>query len=162
MIKILTLSLLLTTSAIAASDGIMTVVSPAHKASDFTLPASSGGSISLSEYSGKYVLINFWAHWCPPCIRELPDMQELYDQSDRSRFEIIAIHAGPFNREAAKFVERYGIKFPIVSDPDTKLKGWDVPALPVTYLVDPSGNVVYKAIGPREWNIDDMQPLLSN
>ncbi len=162
MLKTAISTLLLSTSVFAANDVLMTEVSPATKANDFTLQSPSGNAISLSDYSGKYVLVNFWAHWCSPCIKEFPDMQKLYDQSDKSNFEIIAIHAGPYNEEAAKFVQHFGISFPVVSDPETNLKGWDVPVLPMTYLVDPSGNVVYKALGPREWNFDEIQPLLSN
>lgn len=146
----------------ADSDLIMTEVNPAKAASDFTLQSPSGNLISLSDYLGKYVLVNFWAHWCSPCIKEFPDMQKLYDQSDKSKFEIIAIHAGPYNEEAANFIKHFEINFPVVSDPDTKLKGWDVPALPMTYLIDPLGNIVYKAIGPREWNFNKLQPLLTN
>lgn len=162
MIKIIITSLLLSTSVFAANNEVlMTKVSPAIKATDFILQSPLGNPISLSDYSGKYVLVNFWAHWCPPCIKEFPDMQTLYEQSDKSQFEIIAIHVGPYNTEAANFVERFGVSFPIVSDPETKLKGWDVPALPITYLVDPLGNIVYKAIGPREWNFDAINSLIS-
>ena len=89
-------------------------------------------------------------------------MQKLYDESDKTQFEIIAIHAGPYNSEAAQFVKHFGISFPIVSDPDTSLKGWDIPVLPMSYLVDPEGNVVYKAMGPREWNVEEIKPLISN
>lgn len=155
-------TLLLSTSVFAANDVLMTEVTPAEKAGNFTLMSPSGAPVSLSDYSGKYILVNFWAHWCSPCIKEFPDMQKLYEESDKSNFEIIAIHAGPYNAEAAKFVEHFGISFPVVSDPDTSLKGWDVPVLPMSYLIDPAGNVVYKAMGPREWNVKDIQPLLSN
>lgn len=162
MKNLLLSTLLLSTSVFAANDVLMTEVTPAEKAGDFTLMSPAGAPVSLSDYSGKYILVNFWAHWCSPCIKEFPDMQKLYEESDKSNFEIIAIHAGPYNAEAAQFVKHFGISFPVVSDPDTSLKGWDVPVLPMSYLVDPAGNVVYKAMGPREWNVDDIQPLLSN
>ncbi|EEF81148.1 TlpA disulfide reductase family protein [Methylophaga thiooxydans] len=162
MMKLILSTLLLSTSVFAANDMIMTAVTPNEQAKNFTLESPSGATISLSDYSGKYVLVNFWAHWCSPCIKEFPDMQKLYDESDKTQFEIIAIHAGPYNSEAAQFVKHFGISFPIVSDPDTSLKGWDIPVLPMSYLVDPEGNVVYKAMGPREWNVEDIQPLISN
>lgn len=161
MIKTFIITFLFSATVFADSNLIMTKVSPI-KAKDFTLQSPSGASISLSDYEGKYVLVNFWAHWCSPCIKEFPDMQKLYEQSDKSQFEIIAIHAGPFNAEAEKFVDHFKISFPVVSDPETNLKGWDVRALPMTYLVDPSGNIIYEAIGPREWKQDDMQNLITN
>lgn len=162
MIKTLIITLLLSAPVLADSDLIMTEVNPVKVANNFTLQSPSGMSISLSDYSGKYVLVNFWAHWCSPCIKEFPDMQKLYDESDKTKFEIIAIHAGPYNKEAAEFVEHFGIDFPVVSDPETNLKGWDVPALPMTYLIDPHGNIIYKAIGPREWDFNKLQTILTN
>jgi len=159
------LSIVLITSSVtvgANANELMTPLSPVKVASGFTLDTPEGESLSLSDFKGKYVLVNFWAYWCTPCVKEFPDMQALYEQSDKSKFEIIAIHAGPYNEEAAEFIEKFGITFPVVSDPDTSLKGWDVPALPISYLIDPEGNIEYKAIGPRTWNADEMNNLLSN
>jgi len=161
MIKTILSTLLLSTSVLAANDVLMTEVNPVQKANDFTLQSSSGGPVTLSDYSGKYVLVNFWAHWCTPCIKEFPDMQELYEKVNTDKFEIIAIHAGPYNSEAEEFVEHFGITFPVVSDPDTSLKGWDVPALPISYLIDPEGNISYIAIGPRSWDVKEMNVLLN-
>lgn len=162
MLKFILSAVLITSSITANADELMTPLNPVKVANDFTLETSAGESLSLSDFQGKYVLVNFWAYWCTPCIKEFPDMQELYDQSDKSNFEIIAIHAGPYNEKAAEFIEKFGITFPVVSDPDTSLKGWDVPALPISYLIDPEGNIEYKAIGPRTWNVDEMNNLLSN
>lgn len=159
MLKIILTSLLLSVSSVSAN-GLMTPLDQ-KIAEDFTLMTPSGDDLSLSQYSGKYVLVNFWAHWCSPCIKEFPDMQNLYEKVDKSKFEIIAIHAGPYNAEAAEFVEHFGITFPVVSDPDTSLKGWDVPALPMTYLVSPEGKLAYKAIGPRTWDYEQMNMLIN-
>lgn len=162
MLKALIPTLLLSSSVIAAESALMTEVSPASHAEDFTLQAPAGNDISLSDFSGKYVLINFWAYWCSPCVKELPDMQTLYEESDKTQFEIVAIHAGPFNNEAQNFIDKFGVTFPIVSDPNSSLQGWDVPVLPMSYLVDPKGNIIYKAMGPREWKHEDVQTLLAN
>lgn len=160
MLKTLFLSLLLTVTSLSAQE-LMTVVKEDKAASDFTLKTPEGNDLSLSDYAGKYVLINFWAYWCSPCLKEFPDMQKLYENVDKDKFEIIGIHAGPYNSEAADFVNHFGITFPIVSDPDTSLKGWDIPALPMTYLINPDGKVVYQAIGPRTWDLDQMRLLIS-
>lgn len=162
MLKSILFTVLITASITANAGELMTPLNPVKVANDFTLETAAGESLSLSDFQGKYVLVNFWAYWCTPCIKEFPDMQELYDQSDKSNFEIIAIHAGPYNEQAAEFIEKFGITFPVVSDPDTSLKGWDVPALPISYLIDPEGNIEYKAIGPRTWDLDEMNNLLSN
>lgn len=154
--------LLAMTLSAHAEQLLMKAISPSEPASDFTLKTATGNNLSLTDYRGKYVLVNFWAHWCSPCIKEFPDMQRLYEQVDKDRFEIIAIHAGPYNQEAADFVKHFGITFPVVSDPDTSLKGWKVTALPISYLVDPEGLLVYKAIGPRTWDIKAIEELIAN
>lgn len=160
MFKVLLPALLLSASIVSAND-LMTPME-LEDAQNFTLVTPTGEELSLDDYSGKYVLVNFWAHWCSPCIKEFPDMQELYETVDKSKLEIIGIHAGPYNNEAAEFVKHFGITFPIVSDPDTSLKGWEVPALPMTYLVNPEGKLAYKAIGPRDWDYEQMNVLITD
>jgi peroxiredoxin len=163
MNKIICLILLLSSSIIAsAQETIMSPMKPIEQASEFTLPTPEGKSISLKDYRGKYLLVNFWAYWCSPCIKELPDMQKLYDQMDKENFEIIGIHAGPYNEQAAELIKHFKINFPIVSDTETSLKEWDVPALPMTYLINPEGEIIFKAIGPREWNLKDMKTLIAS
>jgi peroxiredoxin len=161
MKKILCYLLLLSSSVVVAQESLMTAISPSEKVSNFALASPDGQMISLSDYRGKYVLVNFWAHWCSPCIKEFPAMQKMYDEADKDNFEIIGIHAGSFNEQAAEFVNHFKISFPIVIDADTSLKGWDVPALPMTYLINPQGEIIFKALGPREWNYEDLQTLIS-
>jgi len=160
MLKILFSLLLIVASPLSAKE-LMTAMTPVAPASNFTLETPAGTPLNLEDYAGKYVLVNFWAYWCSPCIKEFPDMQALYEQLGNEQFEIIAIHAGPYSKEAAGFVERFGITFPVVSDPDTSMAGWDVPALPVSYLVDPEGNITHQAIGARSWDADKLSALLS-
>jgi len=163
MNKIICFLLLLSSSIIAtAQETLMTPVKPTNETAEFTLPAPNGNLISLSDYKGKYVLVNFWAFWCSPCLKEFPDMQKLYEQFDKEKFVIIGIHAGPYNEQAAELVNHFKITFPIVSDADTSLKGWDIPALPMSYLINPQGEIIYKALGPREWNYADMQALINS
>lgn len=162
MNKLLCYLLLLSSSAIAsAQNTLMTPVAPNNQVADFTLPAPNGDLISLNDYKGKYVLVNFWAHWCSPCLKEFPDMQALYEQADKDNFEIIAIHAGDYNQQAAELVEHFKISFTVVSDAETSLKGWDIPALPMSYLISPQGEIIYKALGPREWTYDAIKVLMT-
>lgn len=160
MLKTLLTTALLSVSFTVSANGLMTPVE-AKEAKNFTLMTPTGEKLSLNDFSGKYVLVNFWAYWCSPCLKEFPDMQELYEKADKSKLEIIGVHAGPYNSEAADFVKHFGITFPIVSDPDTSLKGWDIPALPMTYLISPDGKLAYKAIGPRDWNYEQMKTLIT-
>jgi len=161
MLKFILSTLLITSCFTANADDLMSPLTPVRSANDFTLDTPAGENLSLSDFKGKYVLVNFWAYWCSPCIKEFPEMQELYENINTD-LEIIGIHAGPYTEEAAAFVKKFGITFPIVSDPDTSLKNWDVRALPISYLVDPEGNITHRAIGAKSWDVDEMNALMPN
>lgn len=162
MNKIIGCLLLLFSSVIAtAQETLMTPVNASKQAVGFTLSTPNGDLINLSDYEGKYVLANFWSHWCSPCLLEFPDMQKLYAQADRTNFETIAVHAGTYNEQAAKIVNDFKIRFPVVSDSDTNLEGWDVPVLPTSYLISPHGEIIFKALGPREWSYEALKVLIS-
>jgi len=107
------------------------------------------------------VLVNFWALWCSPCIKEIPSMQTMYESLQDDSFEIIAIHVGPTEDAIESFLVKNNIDFTVVIDEETSIKGWDVPVLPMSYLVNPDGKLVYKALGPREWDVSMMRHLIS-
>ncbi len=138
----------------------MTPMDDAPIAVDFTLQATDKTTFSLSDYKGKFVLVNFWAHWCGPCVKEFPAMENLYQSLKQDNFEIVAIHVGPAQGRVKPFLEKHQVNFKVVLDPSMSVHGWDVPALPVTYLVSPEGKLIYKAVGPREWNVKAMKALL--
>ncbi|MFP6890979.1 MAG: TlpA disulfide reductase family protein [Nitrospinota bacterium] len=122
----------------------------------FTFPLLGGGTSSLSDYRSKVVLINIWATWCPPCIDEMPDLQNLYAQmkSKRVSFEILGVSIDALGAEPVrKWVDRFGITFPILLDPrGTVKKLYRTTGVPETFVIDPKGVLVRKFIGPRKWD----------
>ncbi|MCB1923612.1 MAG: TlpA family protein disulfide reductase [Gammaproteobacteria bacterium] len=126
----------------------------------FELTATRGGTVSLSDFRGQYVLVNFWAVWCTPCRKEMPSMQRSYDRLRGPRFEMVAIHVGPTLEQAGRFAEDLGLTFPILVDEDMRLNDWNVMGLPSTYLVDPEGRIVARAVGEREWDSPAMMQRL--
>jgi hypothetical protein len=87
-------------------------------------------------------------------------MQIMYEALQQNKFELIAIHVGPLENNAITYLHNEQISFNIVIDDSLKIQGWDVPALPISYLVDPKGYVIHKALGPREWPIAKMRQLM--
>jgi len=148
----------------ASDKPLMTEMPGIRVAPPIALPDSNGQPFNMKEYEGKYILVNFWAHWCGPCVKEFPAMQALYEalnEDGEHGFEIIAIHAGPPQGRVRPFLEKHNITFKTVLDANMSVEGWEVRALPMSYLVSPEGKLIYKALGPREWEIDKMRALMT-
>lgn len=131
---------------------LMTPIAKPYKAHQLELKTSNGQLLNLNKYLGKYVLVNFWAYWCGPCVEEIPYLESLYKDTDRKNFQILAVHAGPFVEQASALVRKDKVTFPILVDEKISVQGWHISALPMSFLVDPNGNVIYKSVGPRKWN----------
>jgi len=158
MIRILRTAWLLlgvASTVAAAPPQTLTAVPEKPIAPDYRLVDVDGNKQQLSSLRGKVVLINFWATWCPPCRRELPSMQRLADALAGEAFVMHAIDTGEDETEIMPFIFSTGIelRYPILLDRDSVvLKSWPVVALPTSFVVDPEGRIVYRAVGGREWD----------
>ena len=136
-------------------------------AADFSLSQLDGRQVSLSDYRGQVVLVNFWATWCPPCVNELPSMQALRDGLADQPFEILALNMGERPKEIQRFLDSFDteLSFPILLNADHSVaKNWKVRGMPTSVLVDKNGQIAMTEVGPRDWNGDALKqrilPLL--
>lgn len=129
---------------------------PNTDASNFTLMSAHGDDISLTDYQGKFVLLNFWATWCPPCVKEMPALNDLHNKLNGNNFEVVGVHVGPALATVKQFLKNSPVDFDIVIDKNMSLSNWPVSGLPTTFLISPSGKLLYKATGEREWGSQDM------
>ena len=121
---------------------------PALKARDL-----SGAPKTLADYRGKVVLLNFWASWCPPCLREMPSMERLRVKMAGRPLEIVALASAESAEDVKLFLSKMKLGFPILLDPDgSNTKRWKVFALPTTFVLDAKGRVRYVLTGPTEWD----------
>jgi len=130
-------------------------------APDLSLKTMDGQTLNLAEQKGKVVLVNFWATWCGPCRREIPDLVDLYSELKSDGLVIVGIAVDRDGEEVVKpFVEKQTINYPIVLDPDQSTeKHFDAMyGLPTTYVVSPEGKIVQRVTGifPTE----EMKPML--
>ncbi len=119
----------------------------------FSLKKPDGTEISLKDYRGKVVVLNFWATWCPPCRAEMPSFEQLWrDMRDRD-VVVLAVHVGPGAEKVRNFVRSFGLTFPVVVD-DRHIvsQHYGVRSMPTTVILAPDGRVEYVAFGGREWN----------
>ncbi|MFN2137137.1 MAG: TlpA family protein disulfide reductase [Candidatus Promineifilaceae bacterium] len=111
----------------------------------FTLTSLTGESVSLSDYQGEWVIINFWATWCPPCVDEMPYLQSLSDRG----LNIVGVNAFEPAEDVDQFITEYSIKFPILMDPDINtILDYQARALPRTVIVAPDGTIALRISGP--------------
>ena len=136
----------------AAADKGLRVLAAPRSIPAFSLPGIDGARHRLSDYLGRYVLINVWAVWCAPCRKEMPSLNAAYGQLRSERFEVLAIHAGPSLAQAKAYARQLGLHFPIVVDADLALSAWQVRGLPHTLLLNPQGQVIAEAVGDRVWD----------
>jgi len=143
------MSLLLTGGAQAAGfEARAATPAPELKAQDLARATKT-----LADYRGKVVLLNFWASWCPPCLREMPSMERLRLKMAGRPLAIVALDSAETAEEVNGFLSRMKLGFPILLDPDgSNTKRWKVFALPTTFLLDASGRVRHVLTGPTEWD----------
>ncbi|MDF2485392.1 MAG: hypothetical protein K0R46_1560 [Herbinix sp.] len=121
---------------------------------DFTLLDQYGNEHTLSDYKGKVVFLNFWATWCPPCKKEMPDIEALYQESGKNQGDIIVIGVAnpasteyPNNSDVSKeevidFLEENNYTFPVVFDETGEiLSNYYISAFPTTFFIDTEGNI---------------------
>jgi peroxiredoxin len=123
------------------------------RAPDFTLSTVDGKKVSLADYRGKVLFINFWATWCPPCIEEMPSMRRFHAKlKDDPRFAFLAISADDGWDPVKKFFEKEPAPFTVPLDESGKLaKEYGTEKFPETYVVI-DGRIVGYIIGPRDWD----------
>ncbi|MEZ5362359.1 MAG: TlpA disulfide reductase family protein [Bryobacterales bacterium] len=134
-------------------------VQAGDRAPGFSLTTDSGQGISLSDYKGKWVLLNFWATWCPPCIQETPSLNRLQEEFRDKGLVVIGISEDDSQQAYDAFLDRFGITFPTVRDTTktTKIK-YGTQLIPESYLINPDGIVVRKYAGGEDF----MRPEVLN
>lgn len=125
---------------------------------DYTLPDLDGRLQSLDQYRGKWVIVNYWATWCGTCRKELPDLISLHEKHRDKDIVVVGINFEDIGRqELQAFVATQNIPYPILrTRPVRTTPLGPVPALPTTYIIDPSGKTVAGEVGlVTQQNLED-------
>jgi len=141
----------------------LAIVKVGDPAPDFTLVDLAGKTWILSELKGQVVFINFWATWCPPCMKELPSMQKLYKTLPGDKFKMLAVLNNDKPAVANFVANQNGFTMPILDD-SQRLTGskYAITGLPETFIVDKQGIIREKVIGPAQWDSPGSVQMILN
>lgn len=129
--------------SLSASDsegsGLAAIGSPAP---DFQLQTLKGNDVSLADYAGNVVVINFWATWCPPCRAEMPGIQAVYEAHKAEGLVVLAVNAQEDHDTINAFITESGFTFPVIPDLyGQAIRAYGVRSFPSTFVLDRNGNI---------------------
>jgi peroxiredoxin len=131
----------------------------------FTLASRAGQDVSLAQYRGQVVMINFWASWCGPCRQEMPLLESIYKKYNRMGFTLLGVNVEPDSNAANEWLKATPVSFPILYDKDSKVsKLYDVAGMPSTVIIDRNGvlRVLHRGYKPGDENeyLDSIRSLI--
>ena len=116
----------------------------------------------LEDYRGKVVMVQFWATYCTPCLKEMPSMQRLEKKLADKPFVILAVNMGETDKEVRTFLTKLKVDFTILMDTDGEALGaWKVFVAPSSFLIDPQGKIRYTVQGGEEWDNEEYVKVIS-
>jgi peroxiredoxin len=132
-------------------------ISSSAPAPDFTLASRAGKPVSLAQFKGQVVMINFWATWCGPCRQEMPHLEAIHKKYSKMGFTMLGVNVEPDPKAASAWLAKQGtpVSFPILFDTDSKVsKLYSVAGMPSTVIVDRKGKVrvLHKGYKPGDEN----------
>ncbi|MCU7804591.1 MAG: TlpA family protein disulfide reductase [Candidatus Thiodiazotropha sp. (ex Lucinoma annulata)] len=143
---------LISITAYAVAIGVRLYPNP-KPANDFSLPDLTGKIHQITDYRGKAYILNFWATWCAPCIKEMPALERAAEILQEQEILVLTVNSGETRQEIEKFINKTPINLPILLDGNSKVMDkWKVLALPTSYIVDVEGMVVARVVGGQEWD----------
>jgi peroxiredoxin len=137
---------------------------PSVQAPDFVLPDLQGKAVRLSQLKGKVVFLNIWATWCPPCRKEMPTMETLYQKFKDTDFVMLAISQdAEGSKTVVPYLQEGNFTFPVLLDTSAEMgRKYGVTGFPETFIIDREGRIVHHHIGYQDWSRADVEGALRN
>lgn len=128
---------------------VLIIQLPLVHAIDMPLHRIDGEIHNLNDYKGKWVVVNYWATWCPPCIAEMPDLQAFHDEHAKRDAVVIGVNVEDLSsNQLSNFLETYSITYPVyMGSMQGESPLGTVPGLPTTFMVSPAGTVEARQVG---------------
>jgi thiol-disulfide isomerase/thioredoxin len=144
---------------------VPSAIQSSSQAPDFELPTSDGKTLKLSSLKGKVVIIDFWATWCPPCRKGIPDLIDLKKKYGSKGFEIVGVSVDTQTKdEVVPFIKNNGINYPVVYFNQKVIMDYGgIEAIPTSFVVDKKGKIIasYQGLQPKSVYENHIKKLLN-
>jgi len=133
------------------------IVGVGDSAPDFSVVADNGRTVSLENFGGRLLILNFWATWCPPCIQEMPSLDELQKRFKDSGVVVLGLSVDKNEKDYRNLLSKANVSFLTARDPENRInQEYGTFKFPETYIISKNGKVIQKIIGPANWTDDNM------
>ena len=141
------------------------LVEVGDSAPDFSITTDNGRTVTAASFGGKLLVLNFWATWCPPCVEEIPSLNEFQNRFAKAGVVVLGISVDSDEKIYRDFLARARVSFLTARDPDRKISAdYGTFKYPESYIIDSKGKVLRKIISNQDWMservIKDMESLL--
>ena len=126
-----------------------TLLAVGEQAPDWALTDSSGNSHTMSEYRGKVVVLDFWATWCGPCIRTMPEVQRLHEKYSREGLIVLGVNSWEESNSSA-YMKSQGFTYGLLLKGESIAKAYRVETLPTVYVIGDDGKIIYRSVGVND------------
>jgi len=143
------------------------IIEVGDAAPKFSIVADGGRSISVPNFGGKLLVLNFWATWCPPCVSEMSSLSQFQKDFAAAGVVVLGVSVDRNERAYRRLIEQKKVAFLTARDPEARLSSrYGTFKYPETYVIDRKGRVVQKTIGPADWTdagmVNQIKALLSS
>jgi len=137
-----------------AAEDVQVGLEKGKRAPDFELETLEGGTVKLSDYRGKRVMLNFWASWCGPCRAEMPDMQTFHEDTEIVILAVNLTDTESSEKNIPNFVDEHGLTFPILLDKETEVATrYQIQPIPTSFMIDSDGIIHKVAYGALNYEL---------
>ena len=127
-----------------------------------TLMDSKGNKVSMEEYRGKVIFINFWATWCPPCIAEMPGINSMYKDIDKDKVEVLMVSFDRSFEKAITYRDNKKFDFEVYAPAGPMPQMYESNSIPTTFVIDSKGDLVFTHKGMADYNRQDFKDFLKS
>ena len=128
------------------------IIEAGDRAPKFSITTESGQKVSHTDFGGKLLVLNFWATWCPPCVEEMPSLNEFARTIQPQGVVVLGVSIDRNEKAYRDFLARHQLSFQVARDPEESISStYGTFKWPETYVIDREGKVVQKYVGPRDW-----------